>query len=187
VGDTETNAEPPRPLTEPELVLLSQLELCVGTPRAAKRLFNLYRMLRSTRDLSDASTFLGDDRVPGEYQAVAVLLGMLAFEPRLLGQVIDAMPQADPPTAGGLTYRPDNDRWHDFVTDFAPIQNGSRWGNQIVGQLRPEDVPEWQRFAVASTHIDRFITLPDLAAFKRWAPVVRRFSFLVSTPNDPPP
>jgi KAP family P-loop domain len=65
--------QPPRPLTEAELTLLAKLDSLIETPREAKRLFNLYRMLRATRDLSDVSRFLGDDGRAGEFQAVAVL------------------------------------------------------------------------------------------------------------------
>ena len=53
-------------MTEPELSLLGALEPFIDTPRQAKRMFNLYRMLRSTRDLSDASAFLGDGDKPGD-------------------------------------------------------------------------------------------------------------------------
>ena len=183
---TENAEEPPRPLTEPELALLSELESFVSTPRAAKRLFNLYRMLRSTRDLSAASSFLGDNGAPGEYQAAAVLLGMLTADAGLLGQVMDAPPQSDPPTAGGLAYRPASDQWHKFVVDFAPVKAAHGWANQIVGKILPEEVPAWQRFAAAAACVDSLITLPDLSVFKRWAPSIRRFSFLLSSPNDPP-
>lgn len=65
----------PTPLTEPELQVLSSLAPLVRSPREAKRLLNLYRMLRSTRDLSDASRFLGADGAEGEFQAVVMLWG----------------------------------------------------------------------------------------------------------------
>ena len=58
--------------------------MLIDTPREAKRLFNLYRMLRATRDLSGASRFLGEAGEPGDYQAVVVLLGLLTAHSRLL-------------------------------------------------------------------------------------------------------
>ena len=75
-------SDPPRPLTEPELALLG-----AGVPlliRHGKRsgMFNLYRMLRSPWDLSDASTFLGDSSTPGDHPAVALLLGMMIADDR---------------------------------------------------------------------------------------------------------
>jgi hypothetical protein len=147
----EDSAQPPRPLSDPEYALLSELEVFVGTPREAKRMFNLYRMLRSTRDLSDAASFLGDDQAPGEYQAVAVLLGMLTAEPHLLGAVFDAPRQAKPPVAGGLMHRPESDRWRDLVADIAPKESGhDKWANQIIGPVPLDKVPGWQRFAMAA-------------------------------------
>jgi hypothetical protein len=182
-SQTEDVGEPPRPLTEPELTLLSALEPFIGTPREAKRMFNLYRMLRSTRDLSDASAFLGNNHAPGEYQAVALLLGMLTSDARILRTVLDAEPQTEPVVSGGLTYRPDSDHWHDFIADFAPVRSDETWTNQIIGPISPEDVPAWQRFSVSSVEVSSLISPSDLTAFKRWAPRIRRFSFLLSPLN----
>lgn len=184
----EDSAQPPRPLSDPEYALLSELEVFVGTPREAKRMFNLYRMLRSTRDLSDAASFLGDDQVPGEYQAVAVLLGMLTAEPHLLGAVFDAPRQAEPPVAGGLMRRPVNDNWRDLVADIAPKESGhDKWANQIIGSIPLDKVPAWQRFAMAAARTSDLVSLPDLAAFQQWAPVIKRFSFVLSPLENPMP
>jgi hypothetical protein len=112
-----------RPLTEPEIDLLAALERLVTTPREAKRLVNLYRMLRSTRDLSDASTFLGDPRTPGEYQAVVVLLGLLTAHARLL----DAPRDLESGVRGGLLSRALTESWSAFLGDVAPrrSENGA--------------------------------------------------------------
>ncbi len=176
-------SDPPRPLTEPELALLGALESFTDTPRQAKRMFNLYRMLRSTRDLSDASTFLGDSSTPGDYQAVALLLGMMIADDRVLRDVLNAEPKSEPKALGGLSYRPDNDSWYEFVTGFAPKNSGEAWANQIIGQIPPEDVPAWQRFAECAAQTSNLISLPDLTAFKRWAPRIQRFSFILSPLN----
>ena len=182
-SQTEDVSEPPRPLTEPELDLLSALECFIDTPREAKRMFNLYRMLRSTRDLSDASAFLGHDHDPGDYQAVALLLGMMTADVHVLHDVLDAEPQAEPRVGGGLNHRPDNDDWHKFIADFTPEYSGVEWTNQIIGRIPPEDVPAWQQFAKCAARTSNLITLPDLTAFKRWAPRVQRFSFVLSPLN----
>jgi tetratricopeptide (TPR) repeat protein len=172
-----------RPLTEPELTLLSGLGCFIATPREAKRMFNLYRMLRSTRDLSDASTFLGDDRSPGDYQAVALLLGMMTADARVLRDVLDAEPQAEHKVAGGLNHRPDKDDWHKFIAGFTPEHSGEEWTNQIIGQIPAQDVPAWQQFAKRAAETSNLIALPDLTAFKRWAPRIQRFSFVLSPLN----
>lgn len=107
----------PRPLTDPELELLSTLDKLVTTPRQAKRLFNLYRMLRATRDLSaDASRFLGEDGRPGECQAVVALLGLLTAPAGLLGRALDTPPDPERSVAGGLVHRQPETPWTRFVT-----------------------------------------------------------------------
>jgi hypothetical protein len=63
----------------------------VRSPRQANRLLNLYRMVRSTRDLSPAAAFLGSESMPGQFEAVGFLLGLLTTRPRLLGQLITAV------------------------------------------------------------------------------------------------
>jgi hypothetical protein len=45
-----------RPMTESELSFIAALAPLIETPRQAKRMLNIYRMLRSTQDLGDAST-----------------------------------------------------------------------------------------------------------------------------------
>jgi hypothetical protein len=173
-------ARPARPLTEPELTLLSALDLLVDTPRKAKRLFNQYRMLRATRDLSPAARFLGDDEHPGEYQAVAVLLGLLTASSRLFAQVV-AAPARVPDAAGGLLARPAGTLWLGFVADLAPVEGLGAWANGVVGALPADDVPDWARLHRGLSRVSERLTLTDLAVFQSWAPRVRRFSYLLST------
>jgi hypothetical protein len=145
----------PRPLTEPELQLLAAIEPLIETPREAKRLLNLYRLLRSTRDLSIASRFLGEDGSPGEFQAVIVLLGLLTAHARLLGQVLDTQPNEDPLVLGGLSHRPDSDSWDDFVKGFHPKKVDRGWRNDIVGTIRDEEVAEWHRLGLGIEQASR--------------------------------
>jgi hypothetical protein len=58
------------------------------------------------------------------------------------------------------------------------------WANQIIGQIPFEEVSEWQQFAAAATRASTLVTLPDLRVFKRWAPRIRRFSFVLSPLNE---
>jgi hypothetical protein len=172
-----TSPTPPRPLTEKELALLSTLDVLIDTPREAKRLFNLYRMLRATRDLSGASRFLGEDGEPGDYEAVVVLLGLLTAHSRLLEQALDSRPDQDNDIAGGLMSRLPDTGWDQFVADFEP-RDGS---NRIVGALAPESVPDWSRLHAGLTRVSAELTLPDLARFQEWVPRIRRFSYTLSS------
>lgn len=178
-----------RPLTRPELDLLASLDGLVRTPREAKRLVNLYRMLRSTRDLSDASTFLGEEEKPGEYEAVALLLGLLTSHASLLGAVLDDPADPTAGTRGGLMHRPATGSWSEFLADMAPRRSGEAWVNDVVGPIEPDAVPEWLRMTSGLERASREVTFTDLSTLQRWAPRVRRFSFALPSLDDrrPPP
>ncbi|QKV72788.1 P-loop NTPase fold protein [Amycolatopsis sp. Hca4] len=155
---------PPRPLTEPEIALLARLDQLVDTPRDAKRLINLYRMLRATRDLSDASAFLG-----GEFEAVAVLLGTCTAHGRLLGRFTDALLRQAPQTP-----------WPDFVNDLEPVERDERWSSPAIGSLPAAEAPHWAHLHRSLSDLAPSITLADVRVFQTWAPRVRRFSYVLS-------
>ncbi|MFJ7214282.1 P-loop NTPase fold protein [Amycolatopsis sp. NPDC098790] len=156
--------EIPRPLTDPEIALLSKLDRLVDTPRDAKRLINLYRMLRATRDLSDASTFLG-----GEYEAVVVLLGTCTAHGRLLGRFADALLRATPETP-----------WSDFVGRLRPVERDERWISEAVGRIPADEAAQWEHLHGSLTELTTAVTLPDVRVFQTWVPRVRRFSYVLS-------
>jgi hypothetical protein len=174
----------PRPLTDPELTLLAALEALVDTPREAKRLVNLYRMIRSTRNLSEASQFLGTADDPGEFQAVVVLLGLLTAHARLLGQVLDTPPQPD--LKGGLVHRAPNTGWSTFVEDFEPKQSHESWTNGIAGTLKESEVQHWSRLHHGVNQVSAAVKLPDVSTFQLWVPRIRRFSYVLSPLSGQP-
>ncbi|MEV4052877.1 P-loop NTPase fold protein [Amycolatopsis sp. NPDC049688] len=160
-------AEPPaepRPLTEPEITLLARLDWLVDTPRDAKRLINLYRMLRATRDLSAASAFLD-----GEFEAVVVLLGTCTAHGRLLGRFADALLRQAPQTP-----------WSDFVADLQPVESDEQWHSQAIGPITAAEVAQWAHLHRSLTELAPSITLPDVSVFQTWVPRVRRFSYVLA-------
>jgi hypothetical protein len=179
-----------RRLTASETEFLARLGPFMRTPRDAKRLFNAYRMIRATRDLSSASpgAFLG-----GEYQAVALLLAMVSMDARLLGQVLDAPHRPGTPNLlevpGGLAARPpEGVDWSAFTADLAPVivpavtaGSGHVWRNSVIGEIPAAEVPAWDRLSLAAAVTSGHVTLRDLGAFQRWAPTVRRFSYALLT------
>jgi hypothetical protein len=165
---------PARGLTEPELALLTALAPLIETPREAKRVMNLYRLIRSTRNLAPAASFLGGEQEPGEYEAVVVLLGLLSGHARLLEAVLIA-PVTDS-AGGGLRHRGPEGRWADFVADIAPVG----LANGIVGAIPEDEVPDWKRLSSGLAEASELVTVPDLAPFQLWAPRIARFSFLLS-------
>ncbi|MFJ1759514.1 P-loop NTPase fold protein [Amycolatopsis sp. NPDC088138] len=165
--DPTVRPEIPRPLTAPEIALLSRLDRLIDTPCDAKRLINLYRMLRSTRDLSDASAFLG-----GEYEAVVVLLATFTAHGRLLGRFADA-----------LLRRPAEASWPDFVGDLRPFEAEGHWESPAVGAVPAAEVPQWEHLHHTLAELSDAITLPDVGVFQAWVPRVRRFSYVLSPGN----
>ncbi|UMP01275.1 P-loop NTPase fold protein [Amycolatopsis sp. EV170708-02-1] len=162
--DPDRPEEIPRPLTDPEIALLSKLDPLVDTPRDAKRLLNLYRMLRATRDLSDASTFL-----EGEYEAVVVLLGTCTGHSRLLGRFADALLRAAPETP-----------WADFVERLRPMERDDCWVSEAVGRVPVDEAEQWEHLHSSLAELTTAMTLPDVRVFQSWAPRVRRFSYVLS-------
>jgi cytosine/adenosine deaminase-related metal-dependent hydrolase len=169
----------PRPLTEDELQLIYALAPMIGTPREAKRLFNLYRMLRST--------FLGTAGEPGQYQAAAMLLGLLTAYPRLLGQMLWAPPDEEQQLHGGLCARaPDGMTWVQFLDSLEPEEKDGRWRNAVSSQLNDADRDQWSRLVSAARLSADLVQLPNLSAFRYWADHVARFSFVLSTMGATP-
>jgi KAP family P-loop domain len=175
---SETAQVDVRPLTDGELTMLAALAPLVETPRETKRLLNLYRMIRSTRNLSPASRFLGDDQTPGEHQAVVILLGLLSGHARLLEDVLAAQKRRG--VKGGLRFRDTKERWSDFVASMQPRRTRSGWANDIVGPIGDADTAGWTRLADGLAGTSALVTIPDLGPFQLWAPRIARFSFLLS-------
>jgi hypothetical protein len=176
----------PQRLNEEELHFLGGLGPFIRTPRDAKRLFNVYRLLRSTRDLSPASAFLG-----GEYQAVAMLLAMLNQDPHVFAQVADSPARPDSGITGGLAQANLGiENWAGFAVGLIPepetgpdgVTRPDRpWRNRIVGEISPTDLAAWSRMAHAVRETSGLVTVPDLTAFRVWIPHVCRFSYLLVT------
>ncbi|MGW0179603.1 P-loop NTPase fold protein [Nocardia sp. NPDC003345] len=167
----------PRPMSDAELTLLGSLDGLIGAPREAKRLLNLYRMVRATRDLSDASRFLGSDGAPGEYQAVIVLLGLLTANSRMLGAVLDTVPEQTREISGGLTHRDPGTPLRDFLADLEPHAAGDAWANRVLGPIPRGDLAEWQRLHRGLARVCEATTLTDLTDLLLWLPRVRCFSY----------
>ncbi|WP_237598902.1 P-loop NTPase fold protein [Amycolatopsis sp. FU40] len=176
----ERAADPPRPLTPAEIDLLSELDVLISTPREAKRLFNLYRMIRATRDLSAASHFLGDETEPGDYQAVVALLGLLTAPGLVLEKALDTLPDPDRAITGGLVHRPPDAAWAGFVADCAPRRHGEVWRNPVAGTLCDNELRDWRQLHRGLAHVSATLRIDTLSRFQHWVPAVRRFSYVLS-------
>ncbi|MGW6336056.1 P-loop NTPase fold protein [Nocardia rhamnosiphila] len=170
---------PPRPMTEAEITLLAALDTLIETPREAKRLVNLYRMVRATRDLSEASRFLGSNGQPGEYQAVIMLLGLLTAGTQVLGVVLDGPPRPGDGIDGGLAHRPPGTPLHRFVADLEPRSHDDGWANRVAGALPPGRIGQWHRLHEGLARVAGITDLTDLTELQLWLPRVRRFSYVL--------
>ena len=152
-------------LTEPELEFFTSLAPLVRTPRATKRMINIYRILRVTRDLGPASQFLGPHNRAGDYQAVIQLLAMLTGFPALFQRICWGDNTSD---TWPLMRRPPTDRWSAFLDDA-----------EAAAPAR--DTNDWNRLVAALHTVQPKVTLLDqLAAYQLWAPRISRFTFALS-------
>ena len=92
-------------------------------------------MLRSTKNLSDASSFLGGGDEPGQFEAVAVLLGFLTANPRLLGQILLTAADTDTGVVGGICGGDSSIAWPDLLEGLRPRLDGDRWRNDVSASL----------------------------------------------------
>jgi hypothetical protein len=96
-GDDSGEGRPPKPegliISKAEAALLGRLGPLVPTPRAAKRLVNIYRMLRVSVPAEEAANFASDGGQ--EYQVVIVLLGAMVGLPQLINELFREIEDAD--------------------------------------------------------------------------------------------
>lgn len=174
------------PVTKRELDLLGALATLVRTPRAATRMFNIYGLLRSAKDLTPEGTFLGTRDRPGDYQAVIQLLGILTARPRLLGVVLWGGPDDDPAAPRGLCRGQGPGSWRQFVASLQPVQGppGS-WSNGVTATIEAADLGAWRGLVTALDSIGDMVSLDDIERYRVWGPQVARFSFQLSAFADP--
>ena len=99
VGPTPSLADP-RPvglqLGRHEVEFMERLAPLLPTPRAAKRLANLYRLVRIGIQDSQLAEFVGSRSSGGPYQAVQILLAILVGSPTVAPQIFEDLMEASP-------------------------------------------------------------------------------------------
>lgn len=171
-----SSAPEPTPLQDIELTALALLGPLVKTPRDAKRLLNLYRMVRSAKNLGSNRDFLGHQ----EYQATALLLGLLTAEPALFAQLLWARPNERLKTAGGLMYRKNAVSWKTAWDGLAPRLGDPNGQLNDLGPLEDDQAVLWRGVRTRAAGAVAAITLKDISAFRKWGPEIARFSFVLS-------
>jgi hypothetical protein len=87
----------PRQLTlqANEIDFMARLGRLTPTPRAAKRLVNLYRLVRISIDREGLPGFIGTPQNPGSHQVVQILLAVLVGSPRHSTAIFESILKAD--------------------------------------------------------------------------------------------
>lgn len=167
--------------SDTERTFIGLLTAMVPTPRAAKRLVNVYRIIRATVDDVALNSFVNDDNV-APYRVVLILLGILVGFPQWSQDVVAALLDE----AGTAT------DWWTLLEGAAPKSTRAESrpagppradGHEAPlgapgaasGERRPETADDlW----AAMEPIERAIGRDAPAApFRTWAPTVARFSF----------
>jgi hypothetical protein len=88
-------------LTQAEVEFMGRLGELIPTPRAAKRLVNIYRLVRIGIPDGELAGFVGDEK-GGSYQAVQVLLAILIGHPEFARDVFRVLIEG---AHGGISSR----------------------------------------------------------------------------------
>jgi len=139
-------------LTAEERALLREVGRLVSTPRSAKRLVNIYRMLRVSVPPQEVTAFKPDGGQ--EYQAVVVLLAILVGRPALARDVLTAVMEA----------KDDEPIWP-VLTAFAELCEPLNELSRLIALTRAAPFRRWaprvSRFSFTSRPRCRGTTLPS--------------------------
>ncbi|MGN6258418.1 MAG: P-loop NTPase fold protein [Solirubrobacterales bacterium] len=136
-----------------EVDFMAKLGGLIRTPRAAKRLTNLYRLLRASLSEAELEELLRfDDRTAG-FCCVQLLLAIAISSPLLAAPLFREV----------LEKSKDRCSWWDLVDTWNPRSQERLWERVVegMGPLRAEP-------------------LPRLATFAEWVPAVNRYSYGVT-------
>jgi len=149
-------------LSQPEVEFMTRLGSLLPTPRAAKRLVNLYRLVRIGIPDSGFAAFTASE-AGGPYQVVQILLAVLVGSPaaaqRIFRELMDATADSDIRTIFAKT----------ATADFAEGHLCARIGAELTRIA--EDTP----------------LLAAIGEYQRWCPTLARYSFHTRTMTAEPP
>jgi Putative peptidoglycan binding domain/KAP family P-loop domain len=152
-------------ITPEELAFMKRLAPIIETPRAAKRLANLYRLLRVS---------VGADELTQNeaYEPVLLLLAIGIGYPGLATDVFDAIARFP-----GTPWPVFLDQLRPRPVPAAPPAP-ARVGNLVDDDLAPVEAAVWQKFASVVARIaPDDVADRNLASFAPWIEVVAEFSF----------
>ena len=149
-------------MSQPEVEFMTRLGPLLPTPRAAKRLVNLYRLVRIGIPDSGLAAFAGSE-AGGPYQVVQILLAVLVGSPAAAQRIFHELKAATPDS--------------DILTVFAKAASA----DFAEGRLCAHIGAELSRIAEATP------MLVATGEYQRWCPALARFSFHTRTMTAEPP
>ena len=164
----------------PELLVISddeedffkQLYALAPTPRSAKRMVNIYRLIRAKLPVTDLPVFLGDKKTPGEFKAVLTLLAVLTGFQNEAPYFFRQVNHAD-----------DRIPWPEILETILPRRKSTEtesYYNDVLPEISKADAVAWRRLYFALKGIYKLGQVPTEAKpYRKWAQQVARFSFLL--------
>jgi hypothetical protein len=145
-------------LNDSEVEFLQRLLPLVSTPRAAKRLVNVYQILRVSLHDEDLDRLIGTNGHRPEHPAVLLLLAVVSGFPEQANEIIE-----------GLLSQPTATTWDQFLATFR---------QKTTDEPRTSTQAIWSRFFERLDSVETHGILPkEIAPYAWWAPRVARYSF----------
>ncbi|MFI8789077.1 P-loop NTPase fold protein [Streptomyces sp. NPDC055105] len=132
-----------------EISFMSRVGGLTQTPRATKKLVNLYRLVRIGVPPTELARFEGDAQLPGEHQVVQILLALLVGSPHQCEEVFRAVLDASPSSK--------------IIEVMRGVPSGIPVANKVADLI--------ERMS-ADTPV-----VMDTLAYQQWCPRLARFSF----------
>ena len=126
------------------------------TPRAAKRLVNVYRILRAPLRGEALDRLVGTNGHAAEYPAVLLLLAIVTCFPEQANEILEGL------------FGPRAGTWREFIETFRK------------GTTDEPPTPEeaaWSRFFQRLGRVEAKGVADDIKMYSEWAPRVARYSF----------
>ncbi|HEU0301674.1 MAG TPA: P-loop NTPase fold protein, partial [Longimicrobium sp.] len=152
-------------LSDWEIAFMEEMHPFIGTPRAAKRFVNVYRLLRASTDRQQLQHLAGT-REDGDYRAVLLLLALLTGYPAEATALL--LDLAD--------WKADQ-TWWEYLDRLRDATAGAE-AEARFGRVEGFEAARWFRMLDQCSSLR--VVVPDslpVDAFRRWAWEVARFSF----------
>ncbi len=157
-------------ITNDELEFMKLLALAISTPRAAKRLANVYRLIRAHQQEWDR--FLDVAASEGGYQAVLFSLGILVGFPQQAALVFQDILVRSEGNDSSYT-------WDAALPDWQIRETNSRFSNKLVADMNEFEAEEWRKMldCIETIRSQQRSELGERLPSARWLRLVSRFSF----------